>query len=87
MALFRFSALIGLSLLAGGCVTRAYHENAALVAMRPQAPPPALSAYIAPQTDFPTIGGDILKGTSPADLESARGVGPLAPDLESESPR
>jgi hypothetical protein len=88
MAVFKRLALAGLALLASGCATRAYHENAALRAMRPQAPAPALSAYVAPRNDFPTIGGDILKGTSPADLEAARLAGPLAadPGLAGDSP-
>ncbi|HEY2179245.1 MAG TPA: hypothetical protein VGH15_11740 [Caulobacteraceae bacterium] len=88
MAVFRTVALASLALIAGGCATRAYHENAALRAMRPQDPAPALTAYVAPQSDFPTIGGDILKGTSPADLESASKAGLLVPDpgLAGESP-
>jgi hypothetical protein len=75
-------ALATFVLTLGGCVARSYQENAALRAARPQAPAPDITAYAAPRADYPTVGGDILKGTSPADLAAAREAAakPLAPD-------
>jgi hypothetical protein len=56
------AALLALGL--GGCVS--YHqETAALRMPRPNAEPAALAAYAAPDGDYPSTGGDILKGTSP----------------------
>ena len=82
MSAWKALAIVGLPLLATGCVTRDFHENAALRAARPSLPPAELSNFVAPRTDYPTVGGDILKGTSPADLAAAReaAVKPLAPD-------
>jgi hypothetical protein len=81
MSAWRYLSLTSVALMASGCVN-GFHENAALRAERPSPPPAELSAYIAPRNDFPTVGGDILRGTSPADLAAAReaAVKPLAPD-------
>jgi hypothetical protein len=66
----------------GGCVAHSFQENAALRAAWPQPPVADITAYAAPHADYPTVGGDILKGTSPADLAAAReaAVKPLAPN-------
>ena len=45
----------------GGCVLPYHEENAALRMARPAAQSRALAAYAAPNTDYPTVGGDILK--------------------------
>jgi hypothetical protein len=86
---WRRLVLVATLLASSGCVTRTLQENAALRAMRPQ-PPAELSAYVAPREDFPSVGGDILRGTSPADLAAARAaaVAPLAADpaIPNESP-
>ena len=60
------------ALLLGGCVGHIHTENAALTMPWPAAPAAALTAHAAPNPDYPTVGGDILKGTAPADLEAAR---------------
>jgi hypothetical protein len=52
--------LIGL----GGCVS--YHQEVASLRMaRPNALPPELAAYAHPDADYPSVGGNILKGTAP----------------------
>ena len=71
-------ALIAVPLAACGCVAPTLHENAALRAQRPQAVH-ALAAYVTPQDDFPSVGGDILRGTSPADLAVVREAEPPPP--------
>ena len=55
-----------------GCVTRTHMENAALTMPWPKPPGAALLAYTPPNPDYPTVGGDILKGASPADQAAAR---------------
>lgn len=58
------AAILAASL--AGCV--GYHqENAALRMARPQAQPSELSAYAPPDPDYPSVGGDIQKGTSPTE--------------------
>lgn len=59
-----------------GCVLPYHEENAALVMPRPAAPPSELAAYAPPNNDYPTVGGDTLKGVTsyPAAAEV-----PLAP--------
>jgi len=43
-----------------------YHQEVVALRMaRPAATPAALAAYAAPDANFPSVGGDILKGTSP----------------------
>ena len=50
----------------GGCAD--YHqENPALRMVRPAGPPADLTAYAPPNSDYPSVGGDILKGTSPTE--------------------
>jgi hypothetical protein len=82
MQVWKRLALAGLALTASGCVTRDFHENAALRAALPSPPAAEISSYVVPQDDFPTVAGDILRGTSPADLAAAReeAVRPLAAD-------
>ncbi|MGI9168673.1 MAG: hypothetical protein ACR2FH_00660 [Caulobacteraceae bacterium] len=66
-----FGALALASAL-GGCVTRTHLENAALTMPWPKAPGHELAAYAPPSADYPSIGGDILKGASPAEQAAAR---------------
>jgi hypothetical protein len=48
----------------GGCV--GYHQEVAALRMpRPTGEAPALAAYAAADRQYPSVGGDILKGTSP----------------------
>jgi hypothetical protein len=65
----------------GACISHTRPENAALPAPWPK--PPDLAAYSPPAPDYPSVGGDILEGSSPADLAAARAaaIKPLdAPD-------
>lgn len=55
-----------------GCVSRTHVENAALTMPWPKSPSAELLAYAPPNDDYPSVGGDILKGASPADQASAR---------------
>ncbi|MDQ2860647.1 MAG: hypothetical protein M3T55_07975 [Pseudomonadota bacterium] len=63
-----------------GCVTRTHVENAALTMPWPKPPSAELLAYAPPNEDYPSIGGDILKGASPAEQAAARAAAtrPLA---------
>jgi hypothetical protein len=47
-----------------GC---AHLERPSLRMARPAAEPAALAAYAAPSQAYPTVGGDILRGTAPAE--------------------
>jgi hypothetical protein len=48
----------------GGCVS--YHQEVAVLRMaRPNGLDPTLARYVAPDPVYPSVGGDILKGTSP----------------------
>ena len=61
MRLFRMAlALCGAAALSG-CVMAYHQENAALRMVRPAAQTPALADYTKPNTDYPTVGGNILK--------------------------
>ena len=69
----------------GGCVS--YHQEVAALRMpRPTAHSAQLAAYAAPDTDYPSVGGDILKGTSPratSAYEATNGdAPPPAPDID-----
>jgi len=47
-----------------GCV--AHHQEVAALRMpRPTAEAPGLAGYAAADPDYPSVGGDILKGASP----------------------
>jgi hypothetical protein len=63
----RRSLAVGAAVMAmslGGCV--GYHQEVAALRMpRPAAEPPELAAYAPPNADYPTVGGNILKGTAP----------------------
>ena len=54
-----------------GCYTE-HTENAARAMPFPQAQPAALLGYVKPNPDYPSIGGDILKGTSPEEQAQTR---------------
>ncbi len=55
-----------------GCATRTVQENAALRAPRPKSSTPALAEFVKPADIYPSIGGDTLKGASPAEQAEAR---------------
>ena len=63
--------LAALALPLCACISHTHQESAALPQPWPQ-PPPNLAAYGPPAPDYPSIGGDILKGSTPADLAAAR---------------
>lgn len=56
---------LGLSALGlGGCVS--YHQEVAALRMpRPTGEAPGLAAYATADRQYPSVGGDILHGTSP----------------------
>jgi hypothetical protein len=58
------AALAAMAAALGACAGD-HQEVAALRMARPAAAPAALAAYAAPDKAYPTVGGDILKGTSP----------------------
>jgi hypothetical protein len=62
---------VALTLPLCACITHTTQESAALPQPWPQ-PPANLTAYGPPAPDYPSVGGDILKGSSPADLAKAR---------------
>ena len=62
---------LALALPLGACISHTRPENAALPQPWPK-PPPDLEAYGPPAPDYPSVGGDILKGSTPADLAAAR---------------
>jgi hypothetical protein len=55
-------AMLGVTL--GGCVSY-HHEVTALRMPRPNGVDRALADFVAPSPSYPSVGGDILKGTSP----------------------
>jgi hypothetical protein len=61
------AGLLAVGLLAvglGGCVS--YHQEVAALRMpRPTGEAPALAAYATADRQYPSVGGDILRGTSP----------------------
>ena len=75
--------ILALSGALAGCVARSHRENAALSMPWPQSPPAGIAAGAHPNGAYPTVGGDVLKGSSLADLAAARAAAgaPLdAPD-------
>ena len=69
MHAFRLLATIAPLVLAG-CVAHTHPESAALTMPWPKSPD-LLSAASA-SADFPSVGGDILKGASPEDQAAIR---------------
>ena len=65
----RLAAALGLAALLAGCAS-GRHEDAKLRMPWPLPPPAPLLAYAEPKDNYPTIGGDILKGTSPQEQEA-----------------
>ena len=57
-------AALALTLGLGGCVAT-HEENAALRMPRPVAESATLLAYAPNNIEYPSVGGDILKGTAP----------------------
>jgi hypothetical protein len=86
----KVTSIIGAALLAaslGGCVS--YHqENAALRMPRPRVEPPELTSYAASNQDYPSVGGNILKGTSPTEAAAydATVGAPAAPPADTNAP-
>jgi len=64
MKIPRLIAALGLAALLSACITP-HQEDAKLRMPWPATSEPGLRAYAAPKDDYPTIGGDILKGTAP----------------------
>jgi hypothetical protein len=66
------AAVALLALAAVGCVTRTHEENAAWRSTWPADRAVALAAAGRPATNWPSVNGDILRGTSPEELARAR---------------
>jgi hypothetical protein len=64
MRVWKILAAASLAAALGGCVLPYHEENPALVMVRPAAPPRELAVYAPPNNDYPTVGGDILKGVT-----------------------
>jgi hypothetical protein len=65
-------AVGAVALLAAGCVARTHEENAALRSTWPADKAGHLAASGRSETDWPSVKGDILRGTSPEELAKAR---------------
>jgi hypothetical protein len=65
------------TLALSGCVAT-HRESAALSMPWPLPPPAGISAAAPPRGEYPTVGGDVLKGTSLADLAAARAAATTA---------
>jgi hypothetical protein len=83
MRLFLAAGATFAALNLGGCLH--YHQEVAALRMaRPTAEPVELSAYAPGDANYPSVGGDILKGTGPTaaaayDATSGERVPPPAP--------
>jgi hypothetical protein len=81
----RVSTAVGLAAAAlAGCVAHTRPENAAVQMPWPREAPPALMAYSPPDRDYPSVGGDVLKGASPADQEAARAAARRASAIDGQ---
>ena len=69
--LWKFAVAVAAALPLCACISHTIQESAALPQSWPQ-PPPNLTAYGPPAPDYPSVGGDILKGSSTSDLAAAR---------------
>ncbi len=77
MSLRRLILVLAGGALLTGCYTERT-ENAAGIMPIPQAQPAALASYVKANPDYPTIGGDILKGTSPQEQAAVRAAADAA---------
>jgi hypothetical protein len=85
----KLTPLIGAALIAAGldgCVS--YHQEVAALRMpRPRVEPAELTSYATANNDYPSVGGDILKGTSPTEAAAYDATvnnpaqGPLPPPV------
>ena len=71
MARCRLLLVLATGACLAGCYTE-HTENAAGRMPIPQAQPAALQSYVAPNADYPSVGGDVLKGASPDEQAAAR---------------
>ena len=67
----------GAAMILCGCVAHTRPEDAAMVMSRPAGP--ALGGNLPAKADYPSIGGDILSGYTPADLAAARAAATRVP--------
>ena len=65
------AGVVALALTLCACISHTRPESAALPQAWPQSPS-NLTPYGPPSPDYPSVGGDILKGSTPADLAEAR---------------
>ena len=74
MRMRELAALAVVMLAAAGCVTRTHEENAALRSTWPTDTAGSLAAAGRTDGEWPSVKGDILKGTSPEELAKARAM-------------
>ena len=72
-----FLVACGCGLAVAGCISHTRPESAALPQPWPQAP--NLTSYAKGDPDDPSIGGDILKDYTPAQLAAARAAATAPP--------
>jgi len=70
------------SVLVAGCLAGPRRENAALRMRSPGGPPPRLLIYATPDRDYPSTGGDILKGASPGEQAAERAAASATPAVK-----
>jgi hypothetical protein len=63
---------VAVFLVLAGCIAGPHRENAALRMRFPGDSPPQLLTFAPPTSDYPSTGGDILKGASPGEQAAAR---------------
>jgi hypothetical protein len=68
------AATVVVALGAAACVTRTHEENAARRSTWPTGASAPTAVANRTDTDWPTVKGDILRGTSPEELAKARAM-------------
>ena len=79
----RALAVLAVAALAAGCVTRTHVENAARRSTWPTGSATLSAEAGRPTSNWPSVGGDILRTASPAELAAERAAisQPLTDDL------
>lgn len=77
MSFLRILAALALAAPLAACISP-HQEDAKLRMPWPSAAEPGLTAYSEPRADYPTVGGDILKGTAPQPIPDIRPTAPPA---------
>jgi hypothetical protein len=75
-------AVITCGLALGGCVYGVHQQGVVPRAALATEPTAALTVYAAPADEYPTIGGNVLAGTSPEVQAAARAAAIRPPEPE-----